>query len=442
MKDQGFIGRHPRLTLILAGLVTFLAAAGAVEGVLKAFFPYTVATIGHQHARNAQFYGWGFDPGEGYLNENPDTGEIHYGLLNNHGWRDRDREFAKPPGTYRVLVLGDSVTFGAIVPAEKVYTRLLEDRLVVEGYKVEVLNMAIPGWGTDTQLEALRREGVRYQPDLVILQFTDNDLSDNQSLGIWRKRKPILHDLDGEGRLVRTENPEFTGEYWSFRQRREAFLNTFEIYKRLRGVYLGLRHRLGAGHELAPVQVDHIIHEMGPGHEGFATALRERIGQETSPEALTALAAEHGLAEQEEIILRLAEKRHFHGLWPGYRVGAKVDPGGLEWLLLTRLLEEVKKTTDNIGAELAVISERDEGLFAWAVYWRLFEDTPEAKALFLAMTDQVRRIAESLGVAFIDTPRPISRARNDQHPNLAGNQTLADTLHDWLIETHGGALPR
>src|SRR2546428_6902846 len=87
------------------------------------------ATIGHTASLNAQLYGWGFSPGEEILLGNPDTGEVYRSVANNHGWRDLDRTFANPDGKYRILVLGDSVTFGPVVPDDKTYTRILANKL-------------------------------------------------------------------------------------------------------------------------------------------------------------------------------------------------------------------------------------------------------------------------------------------------------------------------
>jgi lysophospholipase L1-like esterase len=75
--------------------------------------------------------------------------------------------------------LGDSVTFGAIVPAKKNYTRVLGDKLINNGYNVEVINIAYGGWGTDQELEALINEGLRFKPNLIIVQFCKNDITDN-----------------------------------------------------------------------------------------------------------------------------------------------------------------------------------------------------------------------------------------------------------------------
>jgi hypothetical protein len=64
--------------------------------------------------------------------------------INSHGHRDREYSEAKPPDTYRIVMLGDSTTFGWGVPAEQTVAKILESELnkvPVPGYRrVEVIN--------------------------------------------------------------------------------------------------------------------------------------------------------------------------------------------------------------------------------------------------------------------------------------------------------------
>ena len=72
-------------------------------------------------------------------------------------------------------MLGDSVTYGAIVGQADTYTAVLERKLRANGVDAEVINISYGGWGADQELEALTLEGLAYKPDLVILQFCHND---------------------------------------------------------------------------------------------------------------------------------------------------------------------------------------------------------------------------------------------------------------------------
>jgi len=70
---------------------------------------------------------------------------------------------------------------GVQVRDESLVARLLEYRLGKEsGQRVEVINAAVSGWGTDDQLTYLKRYGVSFTPDLILVAMTlQNDISDN-----------------------------------------------------------------------------------------------------------------------------------------------------------------------------------------------------------------------------------------------------------------------
>lgn len=102
--------------------------------------------------------------------------------INSLGFRD-SREYAleKSPRTFRILVLGDSVTFGHGAISTTTYPYLLEQRLRQWRPDVEwqVWNLGVPGYNTRTELEYLREVGPRYRPDLVVVGFFANDLAGN-----------------------------------------------------------------------------------------------------------------------------------------------------------------------------------------------------------------------------------------------------------------------
>ncbi len=101
--------------------------------------------------------------------------------LNSLGFRGPETSSRKPPGTLRVLMLGDSYLEGMQVPLEQLVSRRLEERLgKILGARVEVLNAGVAGWGQAEQSLFLSREGWRYGPDLVIsFLYLGNDLKDN-----------------------------------------------------------------------------------------------------------------------------------------------------------------------------------------------------------------------------------------------------------------------
>jgi len=102
--------------------------------------------------------------------------------INRLGLRD-DRDYAieKSPRTFRILVLGDSVTFGDGSINEHTYPFLLEQRLKAWKPEIDwqVWNAGVPGYNTSQELAHLLDEGPRFQPDLVIVGFFENDFVGN-----------------------------------------------------------------------------------------------------------------------------------------------------------------------------------------------------------------------------------------------------------------------
>jgi lysophospholipase L1-like esterase len=98
---------------------------------------------------------------------------------------------AKPAGTFRIVCLGDSVTFGYRVPPVwperpkdynpewQPYPMLLERELrkANPNRSIEVFPMAVPGYTSHQGLAWLRRDIGYLKPDLVIASFGWNDAS-------------------------------------------------------------------------------------------------------------------------------------------------------------------------------------------------------------------------------------------------------------------------
>lgn len=96
--------------------------------------------------------------------------------FNERGFRERDVPEQKPAGTYRIAVLGDSLTFGNGLEVHQRYSNIL-DATLHEGF--EVLNFGIPGDNTPQHLEVLRERALDTRPDFVLLQWFINDIEGN-----------------------------------------------------------------------------------------------------------------------------------------------------------------------------------------------------------------------------------------------------------------------
>ena len=177
------VKRVPRHMLVNAVvmIVTFVVCFLISELLLRKFLPihsFVVGTGDVSTAPNAAVYGWGYAPGAEIRQSDADTKETFSSKANSGGWKDVEHELGKSTGSVRILILGDSNTYGH-VPMKDVYPRLLEKLLNDAGCDVEVISMGYGGWGTDQELVALKRSGLAYEPDIVISQFDTNDLIDN-----------------------------------------------------------------------------------------------------------------------------------------------------------------------------------------------------------------------------------------------------------------------
>ncbi|WP_417910004.1 alginate O-acetyltransferase AlgX-related protein [Candidatus Electronema sp. PJ] len=107
-------------------------------------------------------------------------------ILNSQGFKDTEFPRRKKKN-FRILGLGDSFAYGA-VPYKNNYLTLLEAQLQDEGLAVEVLNMGIPSTGPQDYLALLRQEGLKLQPDLVLLSlFIGNDITENIRKKKWHE---------------------------------------------------------------------------------------------------------------------------------------------------------------------------------------------------------------------------------------------------------------
>jgi hypothetical protein len=87
--------------------------------------------------------------------------------FNSAGYRGRELALPKTPDRTRVIVLGDSIAFGLEVSDHETFTHLLDTR----ENGIEAGNLAVQGYGPDQELIVLANEGIRLDPDVVVLAF-------------------------------------------------------------------------------------------------------------------------------------------------------------------------------------------------------------------------------------------------------------------------------
>jgi lysophospholipase L1-like esterase len=168
-------GLSGRLGLLALGC---LASVVGAEAVLRCAGPRPGSDRRDLHqARPDRPWLYGMRPGaEASF---PETGDVRY-RVNRDGFRDADFSRPKPQGSFRVLVLGDSVAFGYGVALEQTFPEQLERLLGarVATPRIEVLNLAVSGYNPYTEAALLDDVGLGLEPDLVLVQFCSNDLAD------------------------------------------------------------------------------------------------------------------------------------------------------------------------------------------------------------------------------------------------------------------------
>ncbi|HEB87124.1 MAG TPA: SGNH/GDSL hydrolase family protein, partial [Gammaproteobacteria bacterium] len=102
---------------------------------------------------------------------------------NSLGFREREFDTDKSPGTYRIAVIGDSFAYGQGIEEQERFSNLLENWLNEQSAdrEYEVLNFARPGYETLDEIDVLEKTVLRINPDFVLLQWYINDVQGHES---------------------------------------------------------------------------------------------------------------------------------------------------------------------------------------------------------------------------------------------------------------------
>lgn len=141
--------------------------------------------------------------------------------VNGAGLRDAEEIPArKPPGELRVLVLGDSFTFGNGVGDSDTYAEVLEARLRERGLAARVLNAGVQGYDVHQEADWLRERGLALEPDAIVVGLYENDI-------VRRKDAGAAAPVTPEGALAKGTLRELLPDRWLYavkRLRSVAFL--------------------------------------------------------------------------------------------------------------------------------------------------------------------------------------------------------------------------
>ena len=139
---------------------------------------------------------------------------------------DRDYAVPKPAGVRRVLLLGDSFTFGPFVDNDRLMGEklhhLLNQQAATDSF--EVISAAMSGWTLIDQTEYLREKGLQLEPDLVVAVAYVNDIREFHAF-FRAALSRQTYKRQGQSRLFRIQLflRRYSATYYLLRDLKDTF---------------------------------------------------------------------------------------------------------------------------------------------------------------------------------------------------------------------------
>lgn len=112
--------------------------------------------------------------------------------INNYGFRGRDVSIDKRPGLVRIMMVGDSFTFGVGAEDDETIPYLVEKYLKERGEDTEVINAGFGGYSPLLHYLRTKDEYLEFKPDIALYLFDYSDLADD-----WRAERSLVYDDAG-----------------------------------------------------------------------------------------------------------------------------------------------------------------------------------------------------------------------------------------------------
>jgi len=159
----------------LVGLVVALSMGELASRILRVAPEVKAIEVTNEQCVYKRFTNpvLGYELKANYRDDDADLNHS-YPSTNSRGQRDVERTIEKPSGTRRIILLGDSVVEGhGIREIDDTMSRQLE--MLYDDGRTEVLNFGVSGYCTLAEVELLEVKGLKFQPDIVLLVFVEND---------------------------------------------------------------------------------------------------------------------------------------------------------------------------------------------------------------------------------------------------------------------------
>lgn len=135
-----------------------------------------------------------FTPNTVLENQTNQFNEYNYTAhINSHGYRGPEFAVPKPAGKKRVMVIGDSFTFGVGAQDSETIPALLGQYLQAADKGIEVINAGVGHASPIYHYVNLENFHLKYEPDLVVLMVDLTDIQDD-----WRHEGQAVLDENGK----------------------------------------------------------------------------------------------------------------------------------------------------------------------------------------------------------------------------------------------------
>ena len=182
-------------------------------------------------------------------------------------------------------------------------------------------------------------------------------------------------------------------------------------------------------------QIDHLELLLDRGKDDFLRSLKSLKGEHIHIDRISGLINKHGRTENSKAIMRVLEKRWFNLYYSTENYSPpSPDPKTYRWRLFFSLIDRINRTAKEIGAKLILFSDNEMGHYLWERYWFRIRGDKESRENYLAPTRLIRTFSEQNDIEFIENTSIHQRARNDPHPNIAGNTAMASNIFEYLMK--------
>ncbi len=190
---------RPRLWSFMVLFISLLFSLFIMEMSVRIFYEKPPRPMGHHQAFMEYDPLLGWRKVRNLTNHYTSSEFTVVESINSKGIRGMEYQYEKADNEYRILVLGDSFAEGQGVEFHQLFSEILKAEMNRSnaGKHIEVINAGTAGYSTDQELLFYQTEGRKYQPDLIILAFFDNDVWFNNQPVMWCGYKPLFQRTTG-----------------------------------------------------------------------------------------------------------------------------------------------------------------------------------------------------------------------------------------------------